>query len=464
MRVAVLNIVGLSPSVFARRKCPKLQAFAQRAGGIRTLTTDLPAVTCSTQSSMLTGKRPGEHGIVGNGWFDRSLQEAQFWKQSNHLVEAPKVWDTLRARARAAGRPMPTIANSFWWFNMHSSVDVAVTPRPQYRADGRKVPDCWTHPPELRDELQQELGAFPLFHFWGPMSDIRSTDWIARAAMKVEDRCQPALQLVYLPHLDYCLQKFGPEDARIDPEIREIDRVFGALLEFFEKRGVQVAVLSEYGIAPVDHAVMPNRVLREAGFLSLRVEDGREYLDPGASAAFAVCDHQVAHVYVRRAEDTDAVRAVLEHLPGVERVLDAQAQRAAGIHHARSGDLLAVAAPRAWFAYPWWNDDARAPDYARTVDIHRKPGYDPLELFLDPAIKAPQAYVARQLLLRKLGMRALLETVPLDTSLVRGSHGRNEDGTPYAPVLIADGLDHLDAGPMHVTQVHDAIVHLVERE
>ena len=170
---------------------------------------------------------------------------------------------------------MPTIANSFWWFNMHSSVDVAVTPRPQYRADGRKVPDCWTHPPELRDELQQELGAFPLFHFWGPMSDIRSTDWIARAAMKVEDRCQPALQLVYLPHLDYCLQKFGPEDARIDPEIREIDRVFGALLEFFEKRGVQVVVLSEYGIAPVDHAVMPNRVLREAGFLSLRVEDGR---------------------------------------------------------------------------------------------------------------------------------------------------------------------------------------------
>ena len=139
-------------------------------------------------------------------------------------------------------------------------------------------------------------------------------------------------------------------------------------------------------------------------------------------------------------------------------------ERAAGIHHARSGDLLAVAAPGTWFAYPWWTDDARAPDYARTVDIHRKPGYDPLELFLDPAIKAPQAYVARQLLLRKLGMRALLETVPLDTSLVRGSHGRNEDGTPYAPVLIADGLDHLDAGPMHVTQVHDAIVHLVERE
>ena len=411
---------------------------------------------------MLTGTRPGRHGIVGNGWFDRDLQDVHFWKQSSGLVRGPMVWDTLRERARAEGRPAPTVANCFWWFNMGPGVDVRVTPRPQYRADGRKVPDCWTHPAGLRDELQRELGPFPLFRFWGPMADVTSTDWIARAAMRVEDRCQPALQLVYLPHLDYCLQKFGPDDARTDAEIREVDRVFGALHDFLRDRGVHVVVLSEYGIAPVDRAAFPNRLLREAGLLALREEEGREYLDPFESRAFAVCDHQVAHVYARGAADLDAARAVLGGEPGVQ-VLDADAQRALGIHHARSGDLLCVAADRTWFAYPWWQDDARAPDYARTVDIHRKPGYDPLELFVDPAIRSPKAYVAAQLLKRKLGMRALLETVPLDASLVKGSHGRVELGTPYAPVLVADGLDHLDAGPMHVTAVHDALVHLVER-
>jgi predicted AlkP superfamily pyrophosphatase or phosphodiesterase len=463
VRVAVLNVVGLSPSVFARRMSPALQAFAQRCGGIRTLEPDFPAVTCTVQSSMLTGRRPSHHGIVGNGWFDRSLNEVHFWKQSNALVTGPMVWDTLRARARAAGRPMPTVANSFWWFNMHSGVDVAVTPRPQYRADGRKVPDCWTRPAALRDELQRELGPFPLFHFWGPAADIRSTEWIAQAAMRVEDRVQPALQLVYLPHLDYCLQKFGPGDPRCDAEIRELDRVFAGLERFFAERGVRVMVVSEYGIEPVSKAVLPNVMLREAGFLATRTEDGRDLLDAGESAAFAVCDHQAAHVYVRRPEDLAAVRALIESMPGVERVLDRDAQSAAGIAHARAGELVAVAAPGAWFAYRWWEDHARAPDYARTVDIHRKPGYDPLELFMDPAIRSPTLYVGARLARRKLGFRALLETVPLDESLVRGSHGRVERDSPHSPVLIADGLDHLPAGAVHVTAVHDSIVGLCER-
>lgn len=413
---------------------------------------------------MLTGRHPGHHGIVGNGWFERSLQEVHFWKQSNHLVHGPMVWDTLRDRALSAGRTAPIIANSFWWFNMYSGADISVTPRPQYRADGRKVPDCWTNPPTLRDELQKEFGPFPLFHFWGPMSDIRSTDWIACAAMSVEKKFQPDLHLIYLPHLDYCLQKFGPDDPRIDPEIREIDRVFEGLRKFYEKRGVQVVVLSEYGIAPVSRALTPNRTLRAGEFVAIRKEGNREYLDAGASRAFAVCDHQVAHIYVKDASDIEAVRATLlagDH--GIEHLLDTSAQRALGIHHERSGDLLAVAASGSWFAYPWWNDNLCAPDFARTVDIHRKPGYDPLELFMNPAIRVPTAYVGRKLMLRKFGMRALLETVPLDTSLVRGSHGRVESGTPYAPVLIADGLDMLDAGSMHATHVHDALVHLVER-
>jgi predicted AlkP superfamily pyrophosphatase or phosphodiesterase len=281
--------------------------------------------------------------------------------------------------------------------------------------------------------------------------------------MRVEDRVQPALQLVYLPHLDYCLQKFGPGDARCDAEIRELDRVFAGLERFFAERGVRVMVVSEYGIEPVSRAVLPNVMLREAGFLATRTEDGRDLLDAGESAAFAVCDHQAAHVYVRRPEDLAAVRALIESMPGVERVLDRDAQSAAGIAHARAGELVAVAAPGAWFAYRWWEDHARAPDYARTVDIHRKPGYDPLELFMDPAIRSPALYVGARLARRKLGFRALMETVPLDESLVRGSHGRVERDSPHSPVLIADGLDHLPAGAVHVTAVHDSIVGLCER-
>ncbi|MFM8731343.1 MAG: alkaline phosphatase family protein [Phycisphaerales bacterium] len=458
MRVAVLNVVGLSPSVFARRKSPAHQAFAQRSGGIRTLEHDFPAVTCTVQSSMLTGRRPEHHGIVGNGWYDRSLGEVHFWKQSNALVRGPMVWDTLRARAREAGRSAPTVANSFWWFNMHSSADVCVTPRPQYRADGRKVPDCWTRPSDLRDALQRELGPFPLFKFWGPAAGIESTDWIAAAARRVEERFEPALHVVYLPHLDYCLQKFGPDDARVDPEIREIDRVFAELERFFAARGVQVMVVSEYGISPVSRAECPNRLLRAAGLLSLRIEDGRELLDAGESRVFAVCDHQAAHVYVRDPADLPAAREALERSEGVERILDADAQRAAGIHHARSGELVLVARAGWWFAYPWWEDDRRAPDWARTVDIHRKPGYDPLELFMDPGLRLPKAYVAGKLALRAAGMRTLLDVVPLDPALVRGSHGRVEHGTPYAPVLIADGVHEGNTGPLPATAVHDAIL------
>lgn len=462
MRVAVLNLVGLSPSVFARRKSPALQEFVRRSGGLHTVIPDFPAVTCTVQASMLTGRGPGQHGIVGNGWYDRDLAEVHFWKQSNALVQAPKVWDTLRARAAERGGAAPTVANTFWWFNMNSSVDVAVTPRPQYRADGRKVPDCWTHPADLRDRLQAELGPFPLFQFWGPGADIRSTDWIAAAARRVEELHRPDLQLVYLPHLDYCLQKFGPDDARVNPEIRELDRVFDQLERFFRDRGVRVLVVSEYGIAPVHDACLPNVALRRAGLLAVRVEDGRELLDTSESRAFAVCDHQAAHVYVRRPEDVAAARAALEAEAGVERVFDLGELRVAGSAHARSGELTLVAKAGWWFAYPWWTDQARAPDYARTVDIHRKPGYDPLELFIDPRITLPTAYVARQLALRRIGMRALLEVVPLDPSLVRGSHGRIETGTPYAPVLVGEGLDHLEQS-VPASALHDVLVGLCER-
>jgi predicted AlkP superfamily pyrophosphatase or phosphodiesterase len=453
--VAVLNIVALSPSLLTN-DAPRLREFARQSGGVRLLRPPLPAVTCTSQSAMLTGLEVRDHGIVANGWFQRDLQEVGFWKQSNHLVHGTKIWDAARAID-----PTCTTANLFWWFNMYSSADVSVTPRPMYRADGRKIPDCYSHPPELRDELQRTLGPFPLFRFWGPGADIRSTDWIASAAMRTYERRTPTLSLVYLPHLDYPLQKLGPEHPEIRRHVREIDRVFGRLQTFYAERGVRVIVVSEYGIVPTVGAIEPNRALRDAGLLAVREELGGELLDAGASEAFAVCDHQVAHVYVRNQSRVAEVRELLGAMPGVEAVHDRAAQRELRIDHPRAGELLMVSATDRWFAYPYWTP-GREPDFARTVDIHRKPGYDPCELFLDPALRFPKLAVAWRLAKRKLGLRTLLDVIPLDPSIVRGSHGRDVQPRGYEPVLFGEGLDAFDPpsdGPLlPMTCVRDAIL------
>ena len=434
-RLAILNIVALTPSLLGE-STPRLVEFARRAGGIRSIVPDLPAVTCTVQASMLTGARPSEHGVVGNGWFDRSLKEVHFWKQAGSLVERPRLWDLAAQRD-----PSVTTANLFWWHAMGSGASITVTPRPIYCADGRKIPDVWCDPPEWRAELQSELGAFPLFNFWGPLASIRSTDWIARAAMMTVAKFEPTISLVYLPHLDYALQRLGPDHRSIDRELKEIDAVFGALLDFFDDREIRVMVVSEYGITLVSDAVHPNRALREAGLLAVREELGREVLDPVASRAFAVCDHQVAHIYVRDAQDLPAARAAIASLDGVATLLDDAGKRAAHLDHARSGNLVAVSAADRWFAYPWWSDDARAPDYARTVDIHKKPGYDPCELFVDPKLIAPRARIAWRLMQRRLGLRALLDVIPLDASLVKGSHGRVDAAHATRPLMMVDDGD-----------------------
>jgi len=434
-RLAVLNVVGLTERLLQSRRMPRLAKFAgERA--TRRIRPAFPAVTCVAQATYLTGRLPREHGIVANGWHDRDLAEHLFWKQSNRLVQAPKIWHALRAARLDA-----TVAQMFWWFNMHAEVDFSVTPRPLYPADGRKVFDIHTQPMGLREELKSALGEFPFPRFWGPGAGRASSDWIAASARWIEEKHAPTLNLVYLPHLDYSLQKFGPhlDDPRVAAELAVADEIAGTLAEFFEKRGVEVAVLSEYGLTPVSRPVHLNRVLRRAGWLSIKNELGGETLDQGGSAAFAIADHQVAHVYVRAPELRPRVRAALEATPGVEHVLEAEGLHAAGLDHPRSGDLLAVAAPDAWFTYYYWDDDARAPDFARTVDIHRKPGYDPCELFLDPALTAPKSKIAWKLLKKKLGFRILMDVIPLDATLVRGSHGRVPENVQDWPVLIQRG-------------------------
>jgi predicted AlkP superfamily pyrophosphatase or phosphodiesterase len=444
-KTVVLDVVGLTPELLERT--PRLRAFAD-GGAAVPVGGVTPAVTATVQSTYLTGERPSGHGIVGNGWLFRDTMEVRLWQQSNRLVQAPKLWEAV---------PGLTTANLSWWFAMYSSADVTVTPRPMYPADGRKIPDCYTRPGDLRDELQAELGPFPLFKFWGPAASIDSTRWLAEAAKRVEQRFAPDLSLVYLPHLDYGLQKHGPDTTAIDKDLAEVDAVAGDLIEFYEERGARVIVLSEYGILPVSRAVHPNRILREAGLISWRDELGREVIDIGGSEAFAMADHQIAHVYVRDPARIREVQALFASVGGVAEVLDEEGKRSYGLDHDRSGELILLADPDAWFTYYYWNDDARAPDYARTVDIHRKPGYDPVELFLDPSIRIPPLALGSRLVRKKLGFRTLMDVIPLDASLVRGSHGRIPDDPARGPLLVTRETDLLDS-ELEATGVRDVIL------
>ena len=425
-KTVVIDVVGLSSSVIGEYT-PFLKEYIARKNMVN-IEPVLPAVTTAVQSTYLTGRWPSGTGIVGNGWYDHSDCEIKFWKQSNKLVAGEKIWEKAKKED-----PTFTCAKMFWWYNMYSTADYAVTPRPNYLADGRKMPDCYSQPPELRDILQEKLGQFPLFQFWGPGANIKSTQWIADASMITDELYDPTLTLIYLPHLDYCLQKFGPDLSLIHKDLNEIDEVIKKLVLYYEGKGARILILSEYGISPVNNPIHINRIFRDHDLLNIRIERGLELLDPGASKAFAVSDHQIAHVYINDKSVEKKVRALLETVPGIELVLDKEEQKSYHIDHERSGDLVLMANSDSWFTYYFWLDDAKAPDYARCVDIHKKPGYDPVEMFMSSKLRA-----GYKLLKKKAGFRYVMNVIPLDATLVKGSHGRIGVERKYQPVLISD--------------------------
>jgi predicted AlkP superfamily pyrophosphatase or phosphodiesterase len=446
-KTLVILVVGLTPSLVGEHT-PNIASLARR-GGQRPRGTIVPAVTCSVQATLMTGLTPSGHGAVANGWYFRETSDVALWKQSDHLLDGEMIWD--------AGRkidPHFTCAKMFWWYNMYSSADWTATPRPMYPADGRKVPDHYTQPGGLRDELNARLGTFPLFNYWGPTASLKSTDWIVGATQYVNESRDPTLSLVYIPHLDYDIQRFGPDLAhpRVQQSLRDVDAAIAPLIEQAEREGREVIIVSEYGITPVTDAVHINRALREAGLIAWREEMGREVIDHGASRAFAVPDHQLAHVYVRDPNDIETVSRLIAGLDGVETVLGDEGKRAAGLDHPRSGELVAISKADRWFSYYYWLDDAKAPDYAATVDIHRKPGYDPVELFIDPELALPKLQTIWKIGKRKLGFRGLLDIISVNrTDLVKGSHGRITDREEDGPLVISTRPDLLPEGPVAAT-------------
>ncbi len=442
-KTVVIDIVGLSESIISEHT-PYLKSYIEK-NHLSKIRPVLPAVTTTSQSCYVTGKYPSDHGIVGNGWYDRTDAEVKFWKQSNHLVGSPKIWDEAKKKD-----PTFTCAKMFWWYNMYSSADYSVTPRPQYHADGVKAPDCYSNPPELRDELQEALGTFPLFNFWGPIAIIKSTQWIADASIWVDKKYKPTLNLIYLPHLDYCLQKFGVDFTKISKELLEIDRVVQQLIEHFESTNAHIILLSEYGINNVSEPIHINRILRAHDCLAIREERGLELLDAGASKAFAVSDHQIAHIYVKNSADKKEVKKILEAIPGVAKVLDSKEIESHHLNHERTGDFVLIADTDKWFTYYYWLNDEKAPDFARCVDIFKKPGYDPVEMFMDPKNPLIKLRAGYKLARKLTGFRYLMDVIPLDATLVKGSHGSPFCDKRFYPVFISNQTTKSELEPTDV--------------
>ncbi|WP_437372439.1 alkaline phosphatase family protein [Maribacter litoralis] len=449
-KTVVINVVGLTKRLIGEHT-PFIKSFLER-GQVSYIEPVLPAVTCSVQSTYVTGKWPADHGIVGNGWYFKDECEVKFWRQSNKLVQQPKIWDDIKKKY-----PDFTCANHFWWYNMYSNVDFSLTPRPNYLADGRKIPDVYSYPAQLRDEMQSTLGTFPLFEFWGPKTTINSSKWIADAAVLTDKKHNPDLTLVYLPHLDYNLQRYGLDFEIISKDLNEIDAVVKNLVNHYEALETRVILLSEYGITNVNRPIHLNRVLREEGMLAIREERGLELLDAGQSDAFAVADHQIAHVYVKRDKDIERIAGLLNSIEGVEKVLYGDDLKTYKINHERCGDIVVVADKDSWFTYYFWLDDAKAPDYARMVDIHKKPGYDPVEMMTDPKDKLVMAKVVGKLLKKKIGFRTVMNIIPIDATLIKGSHGRLTEDLDDFPIFISNHVTGDNDQTISAIQVRDLI-------
>jgi predicted AlkP superfamily pyrophosphatase or phosphodiesterase len=426
----LVNAVGLSLGQIGPRT-PHLAALKQR-GSAAALGAVFPAVTLTAQASLLTGSLPRDHGVVGNGWYVREMGEPLLWRQPNGICAGEKLYE-----AAAKQHPSFTCAKLFWWFNLGAQVAYSLTPRPFYPADGRKIPAVYGWPKSFQSELEAALGPFPFFDFWGPKAGLASSRWLADAAKWTLNKHRPTLTMVYLPHLDYDHQRFGPSSAEGQQALTDLDRLVGELVSAADQAGAETVVVSEYALEAVSRQVHINRALRQAGLLEVRETPGGEVLDVFGSKAFALADHQHAHVYVPRPTDLAATRSGLQNLPGIEALLDRREQARLAIDHPRSGDLVAIAEAGAWFTYYYWLDDQWAPDFAPTVDIHRKPGYDPAELFVNPALRAPRLRVAQRLLQKKLGMRYLMDVIPLHGDQVRGSHGRLPTRPEQGPVIVS---------------------------
>jgi type I phosphodiesterase/nucleotide pyrophosphatase len=411
------NIILLSVPGLRGKDLDSMPNLSRLAGsGDRaTLTASFPCVTWPVQANMLTGKLPREHGVVANGFYWRDKHDVEMWTAWNDKIQQPQIWDLLHQRDASL--------KSAVWFPMLSKgcgADYICMPAPIHNPDGSESLWCYTKPVEMYGTLRDTFGHFPLMNFWGPLANIKSTAWIADSAAWAMQQFRPNFFYIYLPHLDYAAQKTGPDSPPAQAALKELDDVLGKLIErgeaAYQGQNVAWLVASEYAIALVDHVTYPNRVLRQAGLLSIK-DDGGELIDFANTPAWALVDHQFSHVFVKDRDAATIGRAVdlFRGQTGIAEVLAGDERNKYDLDHERAGDVVLISSPNSWQAYYYWLDDAQAPKFARTVDIHNKPGYDPVELHIDFATKS----------------------IPLDATLIKGSHGAPVTSDAQRGILLS---------------------------
>jgi predicted AlkP superfamily pyrophosphatase or phosphodiesterase len=440
----ILDIVGLDVSRIesSAQRYPNISSLFENDGEYGYMKPVFPSVTCTAQASISTGKYPKEHGIVSNGFFDRENFQTLFWEQSTNLVQSEKIWDTLKSKNN-----MLKTALLFWQNSMYSNNDYIVTPRPIHLENGQMDMWCYSKPVNYYEKISKEVGEFNLMNYWGPFASIRSSEWITKSVQYTIKNHRPNLLYAYFPQLDYTAQKFGHSSSQVSDDLKQIDIYIGNIIEKVKEADIfdetHFLLLSEYGFNDVKDAIPINRILREKGLLQVRTINGKEYIDYEYSDAFAVVDHQIAHIYInnRNNMSKEKIKIAIEAVPGIDKVCDEEEKQKLHINHSRSGELIAISEIDKWFSYYWWYDEQKnkssnldatetddgndnAPSFTKTVDIHRKPGYDPLELFIDPKRKC----------------------ISTDTSLIKGSHGRPyniESGEGLSAFLSNKKIEHI---------------------
>ena len=409
--VIILDIVGLESSHLSSNVIPNIANIANEGESFK-MEPVFPAVTCTVQASLLSGQYPNKHGIISNGLYDKNNYTVSFWEQSSSLVQADRIWDIAKRQNNSSFKT----AVLFGQNTMYCKADVVITPRPLHMEEGM-IMWCYSKPLGYYEALKQKYGEFNLSTYWGPLASYKSSKWIVQAACDTLENERPNLMFTYIPHLDYSVQRFGKNSNEVREDLKRADDLVGQVIQKTTDLGIKddtrFIIFSEYGFNDVHSQIPLNRKLREAGLLSVRTINDREYIDFEFSKAFAMVDHQIAHVYINDGY-TEQIKRVLENIEGIERVLSTEDKKTLNIDHERSGDLIALANKDSWFTYYWWNDDTKAPNFAKSVDIHRKPGYDPAELFIDPTTKS----------------------IPLNADRIRASHGRPADNTTEEGIAL----------------------------
>ncbi|HEX5904861.1 MAG TPA: nucleotide pyrophosphatase/phosphodiesterase family protein [Candidatus Nitrosocosmicus sp.] len=419
----ILDIVGLDVSHLDSRSpsCPNILDLIAKDGDFGLMTPVFPAVTCTVQSSITTGKYPQEHGIISNGMFDKENLQTLFWEQSTNLVQSQKAWDVIKEQNSKLKTAM-----LFWQNSLYTNNDIVISPRPIHLETGQMDLWCYSKPVNYYETIMDKLGEFNLMNYWGPFASIKSTEWIAKSVQYTIENEKPNLLYAYFPQLDYSAQKYGKSSVQVQDDLRKVDNCIGSIIESTKKSGIfdqtQFLLLSEYSFNDVNGAIPINRILRDKELLKVRTIKNKEYIDYEYSDAFAMVDHQVAHIYLNKfgKSKINVIKKILEEVSGIEKICDDVEKSNLHINHNRSGDLIAIADRDKWFSYYWWYEEEtttnnlsgkesenpiqtdKAPTFTKTVDIHRKPGYDPLDLYIDSQRKS----------------------ISTDVSLIKGSHGR----------------------------------------